>query len=159
MEAAVEVDQGVEFLDRRHPPIVVPADTAGQRARHGGLPGELRAARLDPREPGVQVTDRAVAVVAIAGRRAGIEGVLTEKRLARLGRRQKLSAVAEDVSSGRCRRYNTCKAALGIRPCRARAAGIAARAKLQAIAVTRCLRFIFGALDDWETPPLYNQEI
>ena len=64
---AAEINERVEFLDGRQSPVVV----AGQAERFGTGdrfgPRHLSAVGLLPHQPGVQVGDRAVAVVHVAG--------------------------------------------------------------------------------------------
>ena len=63
----------------------------------GNDPRDFRASRLDPHESRVQITDGAVAVVAVAWFPSLVEGILAEERLAWFGHFQELASVAEDV--------------------------------------------------------------
>ena len=79
---AREIDQRVEFLDVGQAPVGMPAKRDKAGTCFGLMPRCFGSRRFLPHEAGVQVADRAVAVVAVKQSGAGVSGVLAGKRCA-----------------------------------------------------------------------------
>ena len=96
----VEIDQRVQFLDSRQPPVGVAAQGQGAGPGAGRFPGDFRAGGLLPHEARHEVGDRAVAVVHVSGGITGDRCVLTGQWLAFGGAVNRIGTAAGIIAAG-----------------------------------------------------------